>query len=113
MALTIPVQGGVIQASDVSQVVYVLQRQSGQTETGKYWLGGSTYATGAVQSGYMPSLNRNTVPVSVSTDTSDQALTGFTALNAQHLSANGFQFWGAGTGVNTNCNVAGNWTIQF
>jgi hypothetical protein len=116
MALTTVVVGGQINAADINQLVNVLQRSSGQSETGKYFLAGPIYATGAVVSVYICSLSRGATPVSVTIDEADQAHTG--GLNATpstgQLGANGFQIFSLSTtGPNVNARAGGNYTINY
>ena len=114
MALYTVTFGQVSSPTDLNQVVNVLQQPSGGQEKGKYWLAGGSYAVNAVISTYMPSLSRNTVPVSVSADTADFSPTSCNAPTTDHLSANGFHVWTNSTAITTNnLNVAGNWTIQY
>ncbi len=114
MPLNTVTTGNTILAADINQLVQVLQRAAGQTETGKYHLGGSSYTNGALVSMYMPSLSRTTAPVSASIDTSDTAPSGLQAApSTGHLTANGFQVFAFGSGTTSNCNAGGNYTIQY
>ena len=107
------VAGAVAQPGDLNQLVDILQRKTGQSETGKYWVGGSSYANGALINQYMESLSRGATPVSVVIDTVDHAASNCGAPAATSLTANGFQVFTAGTGVFTGAQVAGNFTINF
>jgi hypothetical protein len=105
--------GGNINAGDVDQLVYVLQRQSGQTETGRYLLDGWANASTDTISQYMQSLSRTSTPVSVSIDTATQSPTGVNSPTANNLSANGFFVYTTSTGAGVSVLVGGNFTIQF
>lgn len=114
MALSTVTTGNVILAADVNQLVFVLQRQSGQTETGKYYLEAGLYTTGAFLGQYMSSLSRVSVPVSVTIDEADVAHTNnANAASTQSLTANGFQVHCNSSAANTDAKVAGNTTINF
>ena len=116
MALTTVVTGGQINAADINQLVNVLQRSSGQSETGKYFLAAPIYATGAVASLYIPTLSRGASPVGSSIDDLDTPHTA--GMNATptigQLTANGFQiFTLSTTGPNVNARAGGSWTINY
>jgi hypothetical protein len=114
MPLNIVVSGNTVLASDVNQVVQVLQRQSGQSETGKYYLLGSGYAVNANLGSYTVSLSRTTVPVSVVIDEADQAHTNTNAAAAATLqTANGFLVSVSASGAATNVRAGGNYTINY
>ena len=116
MSLVTVTTGNTILASDINQLVNVLQRAATQQEAGKYFLAGSIYANGALVSQYMPSLSRISTPASVTVDTADQAPTGGMSAtpNTAVLTANGFQVWTlTTTGPNVNARCGGNTTIQF
>lgn len=115
MSLSTVTTGNTILAADVNQLVNVLQRASGQTEAGKYFLAGPAYASNAVVALYMPTLSRNATPVSVTIDTVDQAPAGgMGTVQSGQLTANGFQIFSINsTGPNTNCRAGGNWTVQY
>jgi len=101
---------------DINQLVNVLQRASGQTEAGKYFIAGSVYANGAVISVYVPSLSRNATPVSVTLDTADQAPTGGVTGGATTILTGNAGFLAyslSTTGPNVNARMAGNYTIQY
>lgn len=113
MPLNLVTTGNTILASDVNQLVQVLQRQSGQTETGKYHLLGSSYANGARVAQYMTSLSRVSVPVSVTVDEADVAHNNCGAIATSALTANGVLLFANGTGTFTTAEVAGNLTFNF
>lgn len=114
MALNTVTTGNTILAADINQLVNVLQRASGQTQTGKYWLAGSGYATNANFANYLPSLSRITTPVSVTIDEADQAHSNCNAAVTGALTANGFYVdTSAAGGAQLALNVAGNYTIQY
>jgi flagellin-like hook-associated protein FlgL len=115
MALNTVTTGNTVLAADINQLVQVLQRSAGQTETGKYVLSGGVYGNNASVAEYCDSLNRTSTPSSISVDTADQAAGGgCTGVGTSFLTANGFQvFETSTTGPNTNGHAAGNYTIQF
>lgn len=105
------IAGNTILASDL----YQLARPSGGTETGKYFLRGSSYVTSANMGNYMQSQSRGQTPVSVTVDEADQ---GHVAGNANpvvtsNLTANGFLVYSSGNGVQSLWQVGGNTTIQY
>lgn len=112
MPLNTVTTGNTILAADINQLVNVLQRASGQTETGKYWAGGWSNAASDLISTYYISLNRTSVPVSVTLDTVD-ASTNVGAVNNDHLTANGVHIYFFSSVANTGCNGAGNVTLNF
>jgi hypothetical protein len=102
-----------ISASFLNAIEAVLEQPTGGSELGKYFITGSTYAIGAYVCQYMISLSRTSVPVSVVIDTADQAASNFNAPTTIRLTSSGFQVQVTGTGANLNCNVGGNWTINY
>lgn len=103
-----------ISASFLNNIENVFEQPSGGTETGKYFLLGGAYTTGANVSQYMQSLSRTTVPVSVSIDTADQAPTaGANSPTTDNLSANGFHVLFTATGANVASRCGGNFTLQY
>ncbi|GCE14206.1 hypothetical protein [Tengunoibacter tsumagoiensis] len=115
MALNTVTTGNTVLAADINQLVNVLQRPSGSTETGKYFLIGSSYASGANASNYIPSLSRTSTPVSITIDEADMGHVagGCNTAVAGHLTANGFQVNTSGTGASLSWSVGGNYTIQY
>lgn len=113
MALNTVTTGNTVLASDVNQLVNVLQRASGQTEAGKYFIDEACYANTSIISQYMTSLSRVSTPVSVSIDTSDVSPSNCGSPSTAHLTANGFQVDTASNTINVNCGCGGNATIQF
>lgn len=115
MALYTVATGNTINALDVNQIVNVLQKPSGATEAGKYFLGASIYTNGALASMYVLTLSRNATPVSVSIDTLDQApVGGMGAMATANLTQGGFQLYSlSGTTQGVNARAGGNWTVQY
>jgi hypothetical protein len=116
MALSTVITGGQINAGDVNQLVNVLQQPGGGQEKGKYFLAGAIYGNGALVTLYMPSLSRNSAPVSVTIDEADQLHTA--GINAApitgQLTAGGFQIYTLSTtGPTQNARAGGNYTIQY
>jgi hypothetical protein len=114
LSLYTVVTGQVANAADLNQLVNVLQQPSGGQEKGKYALGGNWAGTGSgFFSTYVPSLSRNTSPVSVAIDTADQApIGGAVAPGTDRLSSSGFHVYSSMTNGN-NGSMAGNYTIQY
>ena len=114
MALYTVANGQVINASDVNQLVNMMQAPSGAQEKAKYWLGGNGYATNAVISYYVRTTSQGATPVSVSIDTTDQAPTGsLFSPNAVHLTAYGFQIYANTSAATGNAYCAGGYTVQY
>lgn len=114
MALNTVTTGNTVLASDVNQLVNVLQQASGNTEVGKYYLQGGGNANGWVVSNYMDSLSRVSTPVSVSIDTADQApAASANTPTAIQLTFGGFQVQFSVSTVTNTARAAGNSTIQF
>lgn len=113
MSLVTPVTGGQINASDVAQLVQVLQRAAGQTESGKYYFTFWAAANADTAGIYCPSLSRGSVPVSVGIDHADAFPAGVNAPLPSNLTAFGFEVYTAATGAGVNYGVGGNWTIQY
>lgn len=109
--------GQISDPSQLNAVVDILQRRVGQQETGKYFIAGPVYASGAVVAAYIPTLSRGTTPVSSSSDVADQAPTGGmngTGVSTAQLTSNGFQVYSLNTtGPNVNARAGGNWTVQY
>ena len=114
MALNTVTTGNTILAGDVNQLVNVLQRSAGQTESGQYYLVGNGYTTSANVSLYMRSLSQNATPSSVTVDTATQSSINFAgSVQTGILSANGVLIYFATTGASVNPKCGGNWTIQY
>jgi hypothetical protein len=113
MPLNTVTTGNTILASDLNQVINVLQRAAGQTETGKYFLDSASYAIGAHVSQYMSSLSRGATPVSVVIDTADVGVVNCNAPTTSNLTANGFHVGVTSTAINVTAGCAGNTTIQY
>ncbi|HEX3640099.1 MAG TPA: hypothetical protein VHV10_02290 [Ktedonobacteraceae bacterium] len=114
MSLTRVSIGGTIQASHINQFCDVLQKASGQTETGKYYLQGGGYQSGWAVSMYMPTLSRGSTPVSVSIDTADQApAASANSPSALFLTASGFQITFTVSALSNTARAAGNWTVTY
>lgn len=113
MSLYTVTTGSTILAADVNQLVNVLQRASGQTEAGKYFMAVPAYTTGAVIAQYICSLSRVSTPVSVSIDTADLSPVTCNSPTTARLTANGFQVTTNSTGTTTSGGCGGNYTIQY
>lgn len=114
MALNLVTTGNVVLAADINQLVQVLQRSAGQTETGKYVLAWAGYTNGATGSLYQDSLSRVSTPVSVTIDTADVSPGGSAnSPSTGHLTAGGFQVFSSTTAASVNAFEGGNYTIQY
>lgn len=113
MSLITPVTGGQINASDVAQLVQVLQKAAGQTEAGKYYFTFWAAANADTAGAYCSSQSRGSVPVSVTIDHADAFPSGVNAPAASNLTAFGFEVYCAATTAGVNYGVGGNWTIQY
>lgn len=112
MSLNTVTTGNTILAADINQLVYVLQRQSGQSETGKYYTSQSVYVNGGTLGTYYSSLNRVSVPISATIDATD-AQTNCNAPSNDHLTANGLHIFSSSTGISNSVNLGGNVTLNF
>lgn len=113
MALNLVNTGNTILAADINQLVNVLQRSSGQTETGRYYIAGFATASSQTLNCYIPSQSRNSTPVSVTLDTSDLSPVGVGTPAPAHVSSAGFTIGTTSTGSGTNIGAGGNYTIQY
>lgn len=114
MALSLISNGTLSDASNINQVIYILQRQATQQETGKYFLQGQGYTSLANFGNYIPSLSRTSTPSGVTIDTADQSPTaGTNSPGAQNLTANGFLVFFTTGGAVSSARAGGNTTIQF
>jgi hypothetical protein len=113
MALTLVANTNTIQAADVNQLIFILQRQTGQTEVGDYYLTEGAYSIGATAGYFVWSLNRNSVPTGVVIDTSLQAASNFNAPGTDNFNANGFHVFALASAINVSCNVGGLYTLSY
>jgi hypothetical protein len=114
MALNKVTTASTILASDINQIINVLQRDAGQNETGKYSMVGSSYANGANFSLYVDSLNRVSVPTGVTIDTADQAPANNCNVPGSSLfTANGFLINTSGNAITLNPKCGGNYTLSY
>ena len=113
MPLNTVTTGNTILAADINQIVNVLQRAAGQTETGSYCLNGWAGAAGDAISTWVGSLSRGATPVSVVIDTSISSPSNCNAPSTDRLDANGFHPFTTSTGAATSCVCAGHYTIQY
>jgi len=107
------VTGSPILHQDVNQAINVEQQPSGGKETGKYYLAGNSYISGGYVTQYMRTLSQLSTPVSVSIDTSDQAVTNLNVPTTSGLTSNGFRIQATSTGIATNCVAGGNYTVNY
>ena len=113
MSLTLAVSSSNITAAIINQVVNVLQQPSGGQEIKHYYCGGNSYTTSGRASCYVKSLSRNSVPVSVSLDQSDQGYIAASSLATDTLTQGGFHIWIQATGAAGNVSTGGVYTLQF
>jgi len=113
MSLNTVSTGNTILAADVNQLVNVLQRPSGQTETGKYYMAGFATTSSQTLNCYIPSQSRTSTPVSVTIDTADLSPTGINTPTTAHLTSSGFNVGATSTGSGSNIGAGGNYTIQY
>lgn len=114
MSLNTVATNNTILAADINQLVDVLQRGAGHSETGKYILQGWASANGDFISMYITSLSRTSVPVSVIIDQADLTTSNLGSISTGFLTANGFQIFStANNGAQTNCHAGGNTTINY
>lgn len=106
--------GTFINAGDINQLVQVLQRPSGQQETGKYYLTGNASSPSQSVGAYVGSLSRGSTPGgSVSIDTSDQAPSNCASPSTSNLTSNGFRVYTTSTTAANTVTCGGNYTISF
>lgn len=113
MTLSTVSTGSTINASDINQIVNVLQRLTSQSETGAYYLGYSAYQTGALGSVWVPSLSRNATPASSSVDQSLQAASNCGSLAVSVTTSSGLQITVASTTNTNNAHVAGIFVLNY
>jgi hypothetical protein len=113
MPLNTVTTGNTILATDVNQLVNVLQRAAGQTEVGDYYLTSFATTSGQSMGTWVGTLSRGATPVSVGIDTSLQAVSGCNAPSTDHLNSNGFHVFTSSTGAVGAMNVGGQYTVQY
>ena len=114
MTFNRPVAGNTVLATDITQLTDMLQRQSTQTETGKYYLESGLYATNAFTSTYIRTSSQGSTPISVTIDEADQAHTGsINAPTTAQLTSFGFQIKANASGASTDGRVGGNYTVHY
>lgn len=113
MPLNVPVNGGTVFATDVSQLTNIFQALSGAQEKGGYYLNGWGNAASDQIGAWVPSRSYFSTPVSVSLDTSVQAATNCAAPSTNSLTVNGFHASTTSTAANTAMYVGGVYTIQY
>ncbi len=113
--LTPVVAGNTIYAVDINNLLDILSRQSGQSETGVYFLAGPAYTNGSVVAGYYGTLSRGTTLSSVTIDTAILAPTGGMSgtPSTSQLSVNGFQVFSLSTTTGVNNRAGGNTTANY
>jgi hypothetical protein len=113
MALTLVSSGNTIYATDIDQIINVLQQPSGGTEAGSYYITGNASNTSSL--GYfVSSLSRVSSPVSVSINTSITSPSNCNSPSTDHLNANGFHVYTTiSGGASIASNVGGGYTIQY
>lgn len=112
MALTLVTSGNTIFASDLNQIIAVLQR-SGTSETGQYIIKGNAPAINNELSTYIHTTSQGVTPSSVSIDTSVLTTLGVGAPAVQNISASGFLVHVLSSGAGTDCHVGGVYTANY
>jgi len=112
MSLNTVTTGNTILAGDINQLVNVLQRAAGQTETGGYYITGNGSNTASLGT-WVSSLSRTSSPASVSLDTSMQSPANCNNPSNDHLTANGVHIFTSTTSTTLGANVGGLYTIQY
>ena len=103
-----------INASDINQLVVILQRPVGTQENGKYFLTQSSTGASQAFGEYVNSLSRGSTPSgSVTIDTADQTPSGCAAPTTDQLTANGFRVYSTSTGTANTVVVGGNYSIAY
>lgn len=114
MSLNIIANGNLSQASDVNQVIYLLQVQAGNTEVDDYFLQGGSYQNGWIISLWHKATNVFSTPASVSIDTSVVAPTATAGTPATFdLKPTGCQIYSVCSGLSNTARCAGKITYQF
>lgn len=113
MALTLIVNGNQSNASDVNQIINILQQPAGGQEKGKYFLEFGAYASTAWMSAYINTKSQGTAPASVSVDSAVQAPVSCNAPATDFLDSFGFKVKSNSTAVTTDARVGGNFTVQY
>ena len=97
-----------------NQLVNVLQRSAGQTETGTYFIQGGANASGWTVGNWIPTLSRNATPASVSIDTAIVAPAASAGTpSATQLTSSGFFVEFFATAATNTGRCGGNWTVQY
>lgn len=114
MSLYTVSSGQIVNASDINQLVNVLQEGSGGTESAKYWVeSGTGNATGWTVGDWVQTKSANATPVSVIIDTSITNPLSLNAPTTQQLNSSGF-FVGASSNSSSNtARFGGLWTVQY
>jgi hypothetical protein len=113
MALTLVTNGQLSDASQLDQIINVLQRQTGQQESGQYVAAGWVNAGAQVVSDYYSSLSRGVTPSSASIDSSLGRSSQLNAPGTSFLSANGVQIFCLSSASANNATCGGNVILQF
>ena len=104
-----------ISAAFLNALEAVLERNSGDTESGHYFLSGWSNAVGDLIQIYYASLSRTSTPISVSApDQTDKAATNVNAPSTGFLTSGGVQIYTTSTSAQvSNLQVGGAFTIQY
>ncbi len=115
MSLTVPANGNTIYATDVSQLVNLLQVPSGGQETRHYWLSGSAYGNNTLIAASIQTLNHFSSPTGSSVNTSDSAPSGgMGTVNIGHANIDTCQIFSLNTtGPSPNATAGGTYTLNF
>lgn len=114
MTLYTVINNNIIQAADFVQILDIFQREAGQTESAHYFLSGNSPFGSALILKYIRSYSKQSVPLSVTFDTSDTAPSNVQTPTTSGVSSMGFTISTFTTGsTHTDCSVGGRWTLQY
>ena len=113
MPLSTVTNGATIFATDINQIINVLQVPAAGQEKADYYLTSFATTSGQSMGAWVGTESRGATPVSVSIDTSLQAASGCGAPSTDHLNSNGFHVFANSTGAVGAMNVGGQYTVQY
>ena len=114
MTLRLISDGNLSDASDINQVIALLQEQPGSQEQADYFLQGGSYQSGWIISLWHKATNIFSTPSSVSIDTSVQAPTATAGTPATFdLKPTGVQIYSVCTGLSNTARCGGKITYSF
>lgn len=113
MSLVTVTNGNTADASDINQLVNVLQQPSGGQDKGVYYVNGWASTNNQSIAAWVAARSRTSSPISVTIDTAIAGPNAVAAPNTNALDGNGFHVFAKSSGANSDCYVAGNYTIQY